>query len=87
MIMVDELRRYPGAKPPFNRGSCHLTTDGDIDALHAFAGKIGLQRAWFQPHPLAPHYDLTPSMRERAMQSGATFVPARQQAIARRSSR
>lgn len=58
-----------------------------VDELHAFAKRIGLRREWFQLHALAPHYDLTPQRRERALALGAVFVPARQQArerIARR---
>lgn len=84
MIMVDELKVHPGARAPFHRGSCHLTTDGDLDELHAFATRIGLRRAWFQNHRIAPHYDLTPDRRERALRGGAIFVSAREQAIARR---
>ena len=81
MIMVDELRVWPGPKPRcFLRGSCHLTTDGDADELHAFAAKCGLRREWFQDHPRAAHYDLTPRRRERALAIGAVFVPAREQA-------
>jgi hypothetical protein len=83
MIMVDELRLWPGAPPPFHRGSCHLTTDGPLDALHAFARKIGLKRSWFQEHPSAPHYDLTPRRRRAAILEGAVEVSAREQAIER----
>ena len=81
-IMVDELRVWT-KRPPFHRGSCHLTTDGPIDELHAFAASIGMKRAWFQSHPLADHYDLTPSRRTAAIAAGAVEVSARQQAIAR----
>lgn len=87
-IMVDELRGWPGRcqEKLFGGGrlSCHLTCEGDLAALHAFAERIGLKREWFQDHPSAPHYDLTARMRARALQAGATFVPARDQAIARR---
>lgn len=81
--MVDELQDWPHARAPFHRGSCHLTTDGALDDLHAFAARIGLRRAWFQAHSLAPHYDLTPGKRAEAILAGATFVPAREQAKAR----
>jgi hypothetical protein len=84
MIMVDELRVWPGAKPPFHRGSCHLTTDGDIADLHAFAIRIGLHRSWFQDHAIAPHYDLTPGRRAVALLFGAVEVSARQQSRNRR---
>lgn len=51
--------------------SCHLVADLEED-LHALADKIGLRRAWFQPRPRGrSHYDLTPSMRRRAVRAGA----------------
>lgn len=85
MIMVDEIRVWPHAKHPFRLGSCHLTTDGPLDELHAFAQRIGMKRAWFQDHKIAPHYDLTPGRRDRALLIGATFVPAREQVRRRRA--
>lgn len=49
--------------------SCHMFTDSlDLEELHQFAERIGMQRAWFQPHRVAPHYDLTPSRRTEAVQ-------------------
>lgn len=83
IIMVDEIRRWPGASPPFHRGSCHLTIDGSADELHAFAARIGLRRSWFQEHPSAPHYDLTPRRRKAALLAGAVEVGAREQARSR----
>lgn len=87
MIMVDAIAHWPGARPPFHRGSAHLTTDGPLDELHAFAKRIGLRRQWFQDHPIAPHYDLTPERHARALAAGATLVPAREQARRRREQR
>lgn len=87
MVMVDQIIVWPTARPPFDKGSCHLTSDANLEELHAFAAKIGLRRAWFQEHPKMPHYDLTPSRRARALQEGAVFVEARQQAIQRRALR
>ena len=85
-ILVDQIIRWPGAKPPFEKGSCHLTIEGDdLELLHAFAKRLGMKRSWFQPHPKMPHYDLTPGRREAALRLGAVFVEARQQAIARRA--
>jgi len=91
MIMVDELRRWPHAKPPFDRGSSHLTVENALnpralDELHAFAASIGLQRRWFQRKSW-PHYDLTPARREAALKAGAVFVPAKEQVKERRASR
>lgn len=87
MVMVDELRRWPHARRPFLSGSCHLTTDGDLAELHAFADRLGMRRSWFQSHPLAPHYDLTASRRELALRLGAVYVPAKTQAMARIAAR
>jgi hypothetical protein len=93
MIMVDELVTYyqapkAGAARHFGHGkeSCHLTTDGPLDELHAFAARLGLQRAWFQPGS-TPHYDLTPNKRAQALQLGAVFVPGLDQARARIAAR
>jgi hypothetical protein len=60
-----------------NRRWSHLTvlpwTEEAIQALHDFATRIGLQRGWFQPKTL-PHYDVTESMRDRALQAGASAI-------------
>lgn len=83
-VMVDELRVWPHARHRcFMKGSAHLTTDGSIDELHAFAAKLGLKRSWFQPHWSAPHYDLSPAKHALALELGATFVSAREQARVR----
>lgn len=86
-VYVDELRIFPGQKfTLFSRGSCHLTADSD-EELHAFAQRLGMRRAWFQPHPLANHYDLTPSRRAFAVRLGALEVSAKEQARRRRAAR
>jgi hypothetical protein len=82
--MVDELRRWPHATGIFKKGSSHLTTDGPLHELHAFALRIGLRLSWFQAHRV-PHYDLTWSRHHVALRSGAVFVPAREQARRRRA--
>jgi hypothetical protein len=87
MIMVDEFRRWgPNQPRPFHRGSCHLTVAGstpeDIEALHEFAASIGLKREWFQGGRV-PHYDLTASVRRRALVAGAVFISSKDQARAR----
>jgi hypothetical protein len=83
-IMVDGLKVWTD-KPPFHRGSCHLTTDGPIEELHTFALRLGMRRSWFQDHDYAPHYDLTPWKRARALDLGAVHVDAVKQARARRA--
>lgn len=55
--------------------SCHLfTTPGNLEALHAFAKSIGLQRRWFQEHASLPHYDLNSKRRKVALECGAVPV-------------
>lgn len=48
---------------------CHLAAD-TLDELHTFASKLGLRRIWFQSKGY-PHYDVTVSVRERALKMGA----------------
>ena len=84
-VYVDEIRRWWWARPPFHKGSCHLTADTEGE-LHELAARIGLRRWWFQPRS-HPHYDLTPELREIALAAGARFVSSRVQARLRRSER
>jgi hypothetical protein len=82
VIVVDELVPRPTAKLRiFRAGSCHLMANGysdqHLDALHKFAARIGLQRRWYQPHKIAPHYDLTIGKRARAVAAGAVEVSTR----------
>jgi hypothetical protein len=81
--MVDELRSWPQrvtghAGRIFGNGkeSCHLSTDGDEEGLHAFAKRLGMRRSWYQEHLIMYHYDLTPRRRELALKLGAVFVSA-----------
>lgn len=85
MVMVDELRKWPTNLRCFQAGACHLTTDGTLEELHAFAARIGLARRWFQDHAFAPHYDLTPARRAKALTMGAIEVKAREQVYMRRA--
>jgi hypothetical protein len=85
MIYVDELIAWPqqakpGAQHVFGNGrlSCHMATDGDLEELHVFAERIGLQRAWFQEHRLVDHYDLTEERRATAVQAGAIETSSRE---------
>lgn len=76
MIFVDKIKEYspeqiqPGARRVGKKWS-HMWCDGDIDELHRMAASIGMKRAWFQNHPLLPHYDVVPSRRARAIANGA----------------
>lgn len=52
------------------RAWCHLVASS-LDELHTFAANLGLQRRWFQARSFYPHYDVTVSVRERALRMGA----------------
>ena len=49
---------------------CHLVAD-TLDELHRFATILGLRREWFQIKSSYPHYDVTSSVRARALRLGA----------------
>jgi ABC-type branched-subunit amino acid transport system ATPase component/chorismate mutase len=87
MIFVDALAEYAGpyrgkaAAQATRVGArnghrwCHLfsnETNPTLPELHAFARRIGMQRAWFQSGRLGDgHYDLTPGRRAAALAAGA----------------
>jgi hypothetical protein len=52
---------------------CHLTADS-LEELHDFAAKIGLKKAWFQPHKLMPHYDIVETKRADAIRLAAVSL-------------
>jgi len=55
----------------------HLISDESLEELHAFAGRMGLRRCWFQggKHQRHPHYDLTtPRAVSRAISKGAKKI-------------
>lgn len=63
---------------------CHMVSP-DLDALHAMADRIRVQRKWFQnprtmPKVSAPHYDICQSKRALALTSGAVEVDRYQMA-------
>lgn len=62
---------------------CHLVADS-LDELHAFAGRLGLRRSWFQEAASYPHYDVTTEVRERALRIGAVESGKMQMLIAAR---
>ncbi|AQT81984.1 hypothetical protein B1R94_26080 [Mycolicibacterium litorale] len=52
----------------------HLMADSD-DELHTFARKLGLRRSWAQhPGKWDSHYDVTDSIRDKAIQLGAVPI-------------
>lgn len=81
-IYVDPLMDHGWRLGP----SCHLLCEpGQVDALHEFAAKIGMKRAWFQDHRAMPHYDLVRSRRDRAVKLGAIELPASKEWLALRN--
>lgn len=52
---------------------CHMVADTP-DELHSFAARIGLKRAWFQTQSVYPHYDVTLSIRVKALEMGAILA-------------
>jgi hypothetical protein len=55
-----------------------MMTDGNLEELHAFAARLGLQRRWFQNKASGPHYDLSQNKRWQAIRLGATPVTTRE---------
>lgn len=55
------------------KSACHLTADTDKE-LHQIARLIGLKREWHQGAGRASHYDLTASMRKKAIAAGAVPI-------------
>jgi hypothetical protein len=52
----------------------HLASDSSYDELHAFAERLGLQRAWFQ----GDHYDVPEQLWDDAVALGATPIDSRE---------
>jgi hypothetical protein len=68
-VLVDELREYPHVRWRVKHW-CHMVSDTGFDELHAFAAALCIPRERFQ----RDHYDLPPSLRERAIERGAQAV-------------
>ncbi len=71
-VYVDPLINYGWRLGP----SCHLWADS-VEELHAFAGRLGMHRSWFQDKDL-PHYDLTEGRRLLAVMLGAVQLGRRE---------
>ena len=72
-VLVDELRSYPHTGLPL-RLWCHMAADDGFEELHAFAARLGIDRARFQ----GDHYDLPPWLRASAIALGAQEVSTRE---------
>lgn len=78
MILVDQIVFWPNAHPRIKYW-CHMVSTIDTDELHAFAASIGCRRSWYQAPPRhRAHYDLSRTLRERAVAAGATEVTSRE---------
>ena len=82
-VYVDDAR-IPAQVGRISARWSHLFADSQ-DELHAFAQGIGLKRSWFQPgKPIGGkpsrlwHYDVTDSMRARAIAAGAQPIGIRE---------
>ena len=72
-VYVDALMRCVPNRNWRYTQACHLFVDTrtDIETLHEFARKIGLNCEWFQGAHALPHYDLSPGKRKVAVACGA----------------
>jgi hypothetical protein len=72
-VYVDDMfmpAKVAGMRPAI---WCHMQADTD-EELHAFAAQLGLRRSWFQEKDGRPennHYDVTKSVRAKAVKLGA----------------
>jgi hypothetical protein len=55
---------------------CHMVADTP-EELHEFAEALGLKRAWFQSESVFPHYDVSLSVRSKALSRGAVLADRR----------
>jgi Protein of unknown function (DUF4031) len=75
-VYVDGIVHHPNCGLPFEHW-CHMRADSE-EELHLMAAEIGLKREWFQDRPGAPHYDLNPEARVRAIELGAIPLSRRE---------
>jgi uncharacterized protein DUF4031 len=75
MIHIDpELSCLPNPRWRWSVVTHLFCPPGELDDLHAFALRLGLQRRWFQPRSTMPHYDLAPGKRWQALRLGAVAL-------------
>ena len=87
MVYVDDFR-IPARVGRLSARWSHLQADTE-DELHAFAVKLGLKRSWYQVsrRPEACHYDVTDSMRDKAIALGAVAETMREGVLRRKRAR
>jgi hypothetical protein len=57
-----------------DRHWCHMVSDASIDELHLFAAALGVPERGFH----RDHYDIPHSLRQTALEMGATAVSSRE---------
>lgn len=76
-VYVDDFRA-PATVGRLKARWSHLTAD-NREELHAFATRIGLRRSWFQDKGDGRwHYDVTDTLRDKAIAAGATAIGLRE---------
>lgn len=71
-VYVDDMFRVPMGRLGRMKMS-HMIAETH-EELHAMADKLGLKRGWFQ----GDHYDISMSVRARAVEFGAVEISMRQ---------
>lgn len=79
MIYVDDMR-LPATVGRITSRWSHLFSDIGREELNEFADRLGLSRAWIQDKTKFVHYDVTESMRLKAISLGAESVSWRHSA-------
>lgn len=78
MCLFDMATYIDNARLRFGRMKmCHMIAD-TLDELHEMAGRIGMKREWFQVDPSWPHYAVSLSRRNKAIEFGAVELTSRE---------
>lgn len=74
-VYVDDMEAeyFPKHRPSYRYVMCHMIADTE-EELHAMADLIGVARKWYQ----GDHYDVTKTMRAKAIKAGARLITTRQ---------
>ena len=74
-IYVDDMQ-LPAQVGRLNARWSHLMAD-TREELITFAQSIGLRRSWIQDKPSGVHFDVTESLRQKAIHAGAVPIACR----------
>jgi hypothetical protein len=81
VILIDPIRTYSSGPRGWTQW-CHMASDDPthtgLDELVLFARDLGLRPEWIHRRPGLPHFDLTPELRETALELGAVAVSSRE---------